>query len=106
MLARTLTVKESPVYQWPEEAVTFTLTTTNYGSAPTSPSMTIKDSNDNDVTSTLAPSGSPSVSGDVITWPEITGVTAGETYTVIFQFTAGGGAPFAPRLILIGQRDE
>lgn len=75
-----------------DEAITFTLTTTNWGSSPTSPSMVVKTSEGADVTATVT-SGSASVSGDVITLPKISGLTAGTLYRVEVKFTTGGFAP-------------
>lgn len=100
MNPKALEVKETEVYQWPAEQIPYTLDVTNYGSSPTSPSMTIVDADGNDVTSTLAPSGSPSVSSNVITWPVITGGTSGQTYTVTFTFTISGTV-FTPKMTLI-----
>lgn len=79
--------------QGEDEKITYSITTTNWASTPTSPSMVVKKRNGDDVTSTVT-SGSVSVAGDVITLKAIDSLVAGERYRVEVQFTAGSGAPF------------
>jgi len=76
------------------EKVTYTITTTNFASGPASSSMTVKDSNGTDVSSTVA-TGSVSQTDDVITLKAISGLVAGESYRVDVLFTAGSGAPWS-----------
>jgi hypothetical protein len=76
-----------------DEAVTFTITTTNWASAPASPSMVVKDAAGTDVSATVA-SGSITANGDVITLKEIASLVKDESYRVEVQFTAGSGAPW------------
>ena len=76
------------------EKLTYTITTTNFASDPTTPSMTVKDSNGTDVSSTVA-TGSISQTGDVITLKAISGLVAGESYFVEVLFTTGSGAPWS-----------
>jgi len=82
-------IKESPLYQGEDEEVTYSLTTTPWGSSPTNVAVTVKDEDDIDVTATVT-SGSASVSGDVITLPTIHSLTAGEDYRVEISFTVSG----------------
>lgn len=85
-------VVESPIDdQGVDEQVIYTLTTTPWGSSPTSPSMVVKDEtlNNTDVTSTVT-AGSISTSGDVLTLKTITGLTEGHTYRMEIKFTTGG----------------
>ena len=81
--------------QGDDETITYTITTTNWASDPASSSMTVKDSNGTDVSSTVA-TGSTSESGDVITLKAIGSLVAGESYRVDVLFTAGSGTPWAP----------
>ena len=84
-------VKESPLYQGADEQIIYTLTTTPWGSTPTSQTMVVKDVSADlaDVTATVT-TGSMSVSGDVITLSTIKSLTAGSKYRVEVKFTAGG----------------
>lgn len=78
--------------------------TTPWGDAPTSVSVEVHAWNEttegwDDVTSTIVPSGTPSVSGNVITLPELdfTSGVAGTLYRVTVQFSiTGKGVPFRP----------
>jgi hypothetical protein len=86
-------VTEGTQVQGADEKITYTLTTTNWASSPSSESMTVtKVSDGSDVTSSVT-SGSISVSGDVITLKPIDSLTAGELYRVEVQFTGTGYAP-------------
>lgn len=87
-------VVEGPQIQGEDEKITYTITTTPWGSSPTDVSMVVKDKDGTDVTSTVT-SGSISVAGDVITLKPIDSLTTtGTRYRVEVQFTCGGGAPF------------
>jgi len=85
------------------EGITFTLTTTNWASSPTSSAISIiKLSDDSDVTADWTETATPTESGDVITLPEITvpsDAAYGE-YLVNIPFTAGGFAEGIPYVIL------
>lgn len=79
-----------------DEGLTFTVDTENWGGSPTSPSVTVTRCRDgSDVTSDFIPSGSPSVTDDVITLPEITAPSAAQLgdYIVSVQFDSGGFGP-------------
>jgi hypothetical protein len=81
---------ESPLYQGEDERIPYTLTTTPWGSSPTSPAVVVKLESDlSDVTATVIPSGSASVAGDVITLPIIRNLTTGVRYRLEIQFTIG-----------------
>lgn len=79
------------------ETVVYTLTTTNWGSNPSSSSVTVYDltSGSADVTSTVT-SGSSSESGDVITLPAISSLTAEHIYRVDVEFVSGSSTFVAP----------
>jgi len=91
MNRRDLEVAEGIQYQGENEAVTYSLTTTPWGSTPTGVAVTVEDlsNNEKDVTATVA-TGSASVSGDAITLPEIANLTHGHTYRVRVAFTVSG----------------
>ena len=86
-------IAEGRQVQGEDEIITYTLTTTNWASDPTSSSMVVKDSNGTDVTATVA-TGSTSEAGDVITLKAIGSLVAGESYRVEVQFTVGSGTPW------------
>ena len=85
-------VVESPQYQGVDEELVYALTTTNFGSSPSSPSVVVKDmtagGDGTDVTANVT-SGSASVFGDIVTLPTILDLTAGSFYRVEIQFTSG-----------------
>ena len=84
-----LEIAEGTQYQTSDERQAYTITTTNWVSSPTSPSVTAYDesANDKDVTSTVYPTNSPSVSSDVITLSLLRALTRGHTYRIEVQFT-------------------
>lgn len=80
---------ESPLYQGQDEQIKYSLTTTNWGSTPSSPVVKIYKQDGTDVSSTNL-SGTATVSGDVVTTPFVTGLTAGLRYRLEIQFVSGG----------------
>lgn len=80
---------ESPLIQGSDEQISYTLTTTPWGSSPGSVTVVIKDANGTDVSATCL-SGSASVSGDVITTPKVIGLTPGSKYRMEIKFTISG----------------
>ena len=84
---------EGTQLQGEDETIYYKLTTTPWGSTPTSTSAKIYSQAGGetytDVTSTKM-TGSTSVSGDVITLPAISGLTAGVMYRVEVKFTSSG----------------
>lgn len=81
-------VVESPVTQGVDEQIARKITTTPWGSDPTAVSVVVK-RDGGDVTSTVMPTGSPTVAGDVITLPVLKSLSAG-IYRVEVKFTSGG----------------
>jgi len=77
--------------QGADEKIPYKLTTTPWGSSPSSVVVKCFDitTTRTDVTSTNL-SGSASVDGDVITCPLLQSLTAGNTYRLEIQFVAGG----------------
>ncbi len=94
MSTDTRRVVANPPPQGVDEEIAYTITTTPWGSTPTSASVKVYDVTSGtrtDVTATTLPAGSISVTGDVITLPLLkTGLTAGHTYRVEVKFTASG----------------
>ena len=83
-------VTEGVRYQTSDETRVYTITTTKLVSSPTSPTAVVYDESvDEDVTATVMPSGSHSVSGDVITLKPLTALTQDHSYRVEFKFTVG-----------------
>lgn len=89
-MANTLEVAEGLQYQTSDERLAHQVTTTNWVSSPTSPTVVAYDESDgSDVTSTVYPSNSPSASNDVITLSLLRALTAGKTYRIEVKFTVG-----------------
>ena len=87
----SLQVYEGIQEQSADEELIYTITTTNWVSTPTSPSVKVfLEPSLSDVTSTVMPTNSPSVSGDVITLSPLKLLTKGHNYRVEVKFTAGG----------------
>ena len=85
-------VKEGKLIQGADEKIAYQLTTTPWGSTPTSivvKAYDITDGGRTDVTGTVL-SGTASVTGDVITCPVLQLLTAGNWYRLEIQFVAGG----------------
>jgi len=85
-------VTEGVQVQGVNEEVAYQLTTTPWGTAPTSPSAQVFAglAHVTEVTSLVMPTGSPSVTGDVITLPVLKDLSRGELYRVRVTFTSGG----------------
>lgn len=85
-----------------DERIAYTLITTPWSTSPSSPSVTVYDVTHGtgaDVTSTVMPTNSPSVAGDVITLSLLRSLTSGHTYRVDVQFTSAGNL-FEPYFIV------
>lgn len=85
--------KEGVQGQGAEERIAYTITTTPWGGTPTSVSAKAFDvtaGKRTDVTSTVFPTNSPSVAGDVITLSLLRALTVGHRYRVEVQFTSAG----------------
>ena len=85
-------VKEGVQLQGADEIIAYELTTTPWGTSPTSVAVTLWDITSAawvEKTTTML-SGSASVAGDVITTPLVTGLTAGNIYRLEVKFTTGG----------------
>ena len=88
-MAEILEVLEGLQNQSADERQAYNITTTNWASSPTSTVVKAynETANDEDVTSTVFPTNSPSESGDVITLSLLRALTRGNTYRIEVQFT-------------------
>jgi len=80
---------QSPLYQGVDETIAYTLTTTPWGSTPSSVSVVAKEADGTDVSGDVL-SGSASVASDVITTPTVQSLTAGKVYRLEIKFTTAG----------------
>jgi len=103
MTSREVVEGQQP--QGADEEVTYTLTTTPWGSSPSNVVVTVYDitleSVRENVTSTVT-SGSPSVNGDVITLPVILDLVENHNYRVEVKFTTGGQV-YEPYFYIVGE---
>jgi len=85
------TVKEGKQTQGVDESIVYSLDVSGQGGSPSSPSVVVKDTSNNntDVTATVMPAGSASASGDIITLPPLTALTRGHNYRIEVQFVSG-----------------
>lgn len=89
-MASILECVESPKYMSTDERIAFKITTTNVISSPTSPSAKAYDESvGEDVTSTVYPSNSATVSGDVITLDLLRALTLNHSYRIEVKWTVG-----------------
>ena len=87
-MASVLEVKERLQTQSTAEQLAWQLDTSTRGT-PTSPAVaSVKQSDGTNVKSTVMPSGSPSVTNNIITLPVLKLLTAGERYEIRTTFTA------------------
>ena len=90
MTTTTRRTIESPKYQGVDEQIAYTLTTTPWGSSPTSVSVAIKQLPALTDTSATNLSGSAGVAGDVITMPLVKSLVADTQYRLEIKFTCSG----------------
>lgn len=87
---KSLEVIEGLRYQEINEIVIYTITTTKSLSGPTSATVVATDEQDDStVTTTVFPTNSPSVSGDVISLSPLKALTVNHTYRISVAFTDG-----------------
>lgn len=82
--------KESPLTQGIDERIAYTLTTTPWGSSPSSVSCALKTLPGLVDVSAAKLSGSASATGDVITSPIVFGLASGQQYRLEWKFTISG----------------
>jgi len=103
-------IRESPVTQGEDEIISYTLTTTPWGSSPSSVSVVVYDVTGatstaawTNVTATVMPVNSPSVVGDVITLSPLKLLTDGHIYRLEIRFTCGGNVFETYGLVIGGE---
>lgn len=96
-------VLEGVQYQGEDEIIAYTVDVSNIDSNPASVSVVVKDDGDNVVTSTVMPSGSASVSGDVITLPALQSLKRDVEYQVEVKFTPDDGNTYEVYFSVVGQ---
>ena len=83
-------VAEGLKYQSADEQLAYSITTTNWVNNPTSPVVVAyNEQNNENVTSTVFPTNSPSVSGDVISLSLLKSLNKGSSYRIEVKFTVG-----------------
>lgn len=84
-------VQEGKQYQGVDESIAYTLDVSAVGSSPSAVAVVVKDmTNGAVVTTTVMPTGSASVSGNVITLPALKFLTAGVLYRVEVKYIIAG----------------
>ncbi len=88
-------------YQGTDEQIIYSITTTSWGSTPTSVTYKVYDvtgGSRTDATITTM-TGDATVSGDVITLPALKGLTVNKVYRVEVKFTSGSNI-FEPYFVI------
>src|SRR3990167_11440141 len=90
-MANSREVREGTQVQGVDEIIVYTIDVSAWSSSPTSPAVVVKDMSASalDVTSTVMPSGSPSVGGTIITLPPLKLLTISHRYRVEVKFVSG-----------------
>ena len=85
-------IKEGLQYQGADETVVYTLTTTPWGSTPTTTAAKIYEVDGDTLTdkTTTQMTGATAVTDDIITLPAVTALVAGTLYRVEIVFTCSG----------------
>jgi hypothetical protein len=86
-------VREGRLVQGEDEQIAYTITTTPWGSNPTSPSATLYDVTVSGVRTDVSSSrlaGVASALGDVVTTPRVFGLEAHKLYRLEVQWTCSG----------------
>ena len=88
-MANLREISEGLQCQGVNEEIVYGITSTPWGSSPTSITAVLRDPDFEDVSASML-SGSPSASGDVITTPKVLNLIAGELYRLEINFSSGG----------------
>ena len=94
---------ESPVIQGADESIAYGITTTPWGSTPTSLSMVVWDITDTDLpvdVSVTVVTGTITAAGDVITTKRIRLLTLGKKYRVEVLFTDANSNIWEPFFVI------
>lgn len=91
MASNTREVMEGKQYQGADEIIAYTLDVSAIGSTPSAVAVVVKDKADGSaVTSTVMPTGSPSVAGNIITLPPLKLLTADALYKIEVKYVIAG----------------
>lgn len=86
---------ESPILQSPSGDITYSLDVSDYGDTPTNTSVTAFNLSSGDNVSTVVLSGTTSVLGNVITFPNVSSLLLNYLYKLQINFTiTSTGEPF------------
>ena len=99
-------VKEGKQAQGVDEIIAYKITTTPWASTPVISAVTVYDitaGTRTDVSTTVMPAGSNSVTGDIITLKPLKLLTDGHVYRVEVAFTSGGNT-FEPWFIVLAEQ--
>ena len=77
-------VSQSPLHQGPNESIAYLFNWTNVGTPAAAGTCKLYNADGDDLSSTNQ-TGSPSLSGDVVTSPAVHSLTAGSTYYLVSQ---------------------
>lgn len=104
-MASVREIKNGRQEQGADEEIVYTLTVPSTWGVPTgTPTVTAYSVSGyetyTDVTSTLFPSGTPSIAGQVITLPVCKGMTVNTTYRIEVKFSTTGGSIFEPYALI------
>lgn len=94
-------VKESPRHQGEDERIAYTVDTTPWGGYDSGVAVVLKDADGDDISSTNL-SGSPSVSGDVITTPLVISLVRNVKYRLEIKWVKSGNT-FETHCEIIGE---
>lgn len=100
-------VVESPVQQGAAEEIAYDLTITPWGSEPTNVTVAAFDITQGayaDVSSDVLTTEAAGISGDVITLPVLSGLTAGKRYRVEVEFETADGHVLEAYLVVEAER--
>lgn len=89
-MASIIEVAEGLLEQAVNEEIIYTITTTNFGSSPSTSSASAVDlTTGQTVTTTVFPTNTPSEAGDVITLSALKSLVKGHKYEIRVKFTSG-----------------
>jgi len=98
-MSNQLDFVQSPVYVSVNDELVYSTDTEDYGGTPTAISQTaINLTTGKDVTANII-TGTPTASGDIITWATVSGFIYSQMYGILLQFTCGDNT-FMRRLVI------
>lgn len=94
-----LDFEQSPVYLSSLDDIIYTTDTEDYGGSPTDVVTTAKNLTTGETVTSYIINGSPTVSGDIITWPSIEDCVPNQMYGVFQKFTCSSNI-YQRRLVI------